>query len=245
MKKQTHNPAQTAGLDPKFLQSRVGGHDRGFAMFPAHLAARIVNFDMLVMDTEYNVANWTETKENSGTIAYGTTGLLFTTGSGDGNSCNIQHKRAYTPASLKDIACAFRFTALDVLNTGLVFGMYTSDSDYFATEPIHQMVLYSAKASAGILGRTKDGTTGSNTAALATLEDDVVYDAYCFYDGEAGTLEFGIKEATERWEEVPTQIARKTTNKPTGAMHFSIDIENGEAAVNTLTVLRAALAVEI
>lgn len=245
--KNTFRNARTKGKPtPGLKDVIVGQHDRGAFFLPAMGAAALLGYAPYYQDSlnGYIVAEWSETKENSGTIAQSADGLLFTTGGADGNSCNTQLIRSLTTsANTKRVAAYFRFQTADVTNTGIVLGLHNTDTDYYSTEPTHQAVLFKDKGAATCVGRTKDGTTGSNTATLATLVNDTDYDVSIVYDGYNSAVFFGIKLASAVWKN--SDFVKKTTNLPAAVLRLTMNIENNEGAANTMLVKRFAYAAEL
>jgi len=232
-----------AGRGESLIDAIIGEHWLGAEFFPSNLAAGLFGWNTYCETCGYNAADWTETKENSGTIAMAAGGLLFTTGGADGNSCNIQLIRSATPAANLRIIAGGRLQSNDMTNTGIVFGLHNTDSDYWSTEPTHQAVLFKDKGAATFVGRTKDGTTGSSSSTLLTGANDTAYDFMVLYDGVNSAVFFGVKLASAAWAK--SNFTKKATNLPASALRLTFNIENNEGAANTMTVARRYFAEEL
>lgn len=181
--------------------------------------------------------DFTETKENSGTIAMSQDGLLFTTGAADGNSCNTQMIRAYPVTANKNAIFFCRLKCGDNANAGWVFGAHITDSDYWSTEPTQQAVFFKDKGAASnvVVGRTKDGTTGSNSASLFNAADDTYRDLCVVVKGTSGVQFFHKLSTTDTW----TKSAMKSTNLPLAGQYLRLtaNIENNTSGSGeTMTI---------
>lgn len=227
MNMRTAKVARYTGRGDPLFESIIGKHSEGHFFFPAWLHAAILSGKWVahVWCADYSAASFTETKENSGTIAMSADGLLFTTGIADGNSCNIQALRAVTLAAGKKALFFARLAAGDNTNSGWVFGAHVTDSDYWSTEPTHQAVFLKDKgaASNAVVGRTKDGTTGSNTASLFDAADATQYDLAVLINPGTHVQFLNKLTTTEVWTKTV-----KTTNLPAAGqvMRLTLDIEN-------------------
>lgn len=231
------------GLGEPLTDVVVGRHDRGIEFMPwsfAHAFHYVTYYE----NGSYVAADYTQTLENVlGTIAMSVSGVLFSTASGNGNSCNDQLIRSTISASGMRMGCAFRASFQDVSNVGVVLGLHNTDSDYFSTEPTHQAVFLMEKGSGVFVGRTKDGSTGSSTSTLLTPVANELYDFSILYDGYNGAVFFGVKAASGSW--ASTDFTKKTTNLPNAAIRMSRNLENNEAAVNTMVIHKAVFFSEV
>lgn len=245
MNMRTVKTARYTGRGTPLYEDILGKHSEGHFFFPAWLQAAIMAGKWVahVWCADYSAASFTETKENSGTIAMSAGGLLFTTGAADGNSCNIQALRAVTLAASKKALFFARLAAGDVTNSGVVFGAHVTDADYYDTVPTHQAVFNKAKGAGVVVGTTKDGTTASDTATLFTAEDAVAYDLAVLINPGVHVQFLNKAITTEVWTKTT-----KTTNLPAAgqSMRLSLNIENNTSGSGeTLTAPFFGMAWEV
>jgi len=186
----------------------------------------------------YNAPDFTEVISGSGGIAMGAGGLLLTTGSLSANNTAIQALRARAVAAGKKMIAAARITLDDPSNAGMVFGFNTTDSDgYFAGVESGQFALvYLAKGATNqvVVGRTRDGTTASNSGTLiSTMAANTAYDFVVVVDGTSAAHFFAKAASSESWTHVV-----KTNNLPASgqSLRFSVEVANSAAASRTLTI---------
>jgi hypothetical protein len=231
---QSFRNAQHAGIGLALDFVTVNRHDLGLRHFPATLGGAMIGWAWYAMSASYTAADFTETKENGGTIAMSANGLLFTTGAVDGNACHHQLIRSIAPASNKVQIYHARVSLADVTNTGFVFGGAKTVADWFAAEADDSLAFLKAKGAATVVGRS--------TATLATLANGTLYDLTAIYDGYDSKAIFGIKAATAKWS--TDNFTVKSTNLPVAALRMSTVYEHNEAAANTMYVDRYAWAVQ-
>ena len=214
----------------------IGMHDRGLQFAPWNFA-HVSTYDIHNTGMTYTAAEWTQTLENSGTIAMGTSGILFTTGAASGNNSSHQLIRDVVPNTGRRFGVFMRCSFGDLPNTGIYIGFCGTDTDYFSTEPTQQVGFFKDKGgTSDFVGRCKDGVTGSNTSTLlASGVVNTMYDFSILYDGPNAAVFFGVKPISRGW--LATDFTKKTTNLPSATVRLSAYIENDtENAANTMIV---------
>lgn len=247
MPKQTIKLARYVGKGDPLEEFIIGDHSLGWGFFPAFVQHGILNGSWMahVWGASYTAADFTEVKENSGTIAMSAGGLLFTTGAADGNACSTQAIRAPTLAAGKKVLFGARVAVGDLTNSAFFIGGSVTDADYWSTEPTHQAGFFKDKAAASnaMVGRTKDGTTGSNST-LINLTDAVYYDLNVLINpGTNVQFLYRAPATTPTWTKTT-----KTTNLPAAGqvLRHSMFFENHTSgAGETMTVPFFGMAWEI
>lgn len=245
--KQTIRVARFTGRGDSIDEFIMGAHDVGWSLFPAYVQLGILKGTWMghVWGASYTAADFTEVKENSGTIAMSASGLLFTTGNADGNACSTQAVRAPTLAAGKKVVMGARISAGDLTNSALFIGASVTDADYWSTEPTHQAGFFKDKAAASnaVVGRTKDGTTGSNTT-LFNMADATLYDFVVEINpGTNVQFRYRAPSTSPTWT-----VVTKTTNLPAAGqvLRHSMFLENHTSGSGeTLTVPFFGMAWEV
>jgi hypothetical protein len=220
------------GLGPNLGDVIIGKHNVGLEFAPWEFAY-IPGYKIYINDTSYVSADFTQTLENSGTIAMGASGTTFTTAGSAGNSVNDQLLKAVVPTTNKRFGMYCRAAVSDVTN-GFVLGFHETDSDYFSGEPVQQAVFYSPKASGTVFGVTASGSTSSSTSSLFTASNNIVYDFSILVDKVNNLVQFATKAASATTWNVTT----KTTNLPTAAVRLTRNLENNAAVSGTMTIYK-------
>lgn len=210
----------------------VGEHSKGHQFIPANLYAALVGFVGLSSNSSYNAPDFTERTTGAGaSIAMGADGLVLTSGSAAAtDDAQFQSIRSWTPAAGKRAVAFAKIKISDIANPGFVFGFANTVTDWFGTEATHSAAFLMAKGAATVVGRSKDGTTGSSSATLATMVADTFIELAVVINGTTG-VEYWVKTATGSWT-----ATSKTTNLPTAALRLTCEIESGAAANKTLTL---------
>lgn len=225
---QTGKLARYTGVGDRLSNMVFGDHSHPQSLVP--LFPAISALDGVVEGIwgcgNYSSTDWTVTGENSGAVAMAAGGLTLTTGNANGNATNIQALRAPTLVAGKKVLAVTRMIIADNTNTGWVFGLHVTDADYWSTEPTHQAVFFKDKgaASNAVVGRTKDGTTGSNVTGFNAV-DGTVYDLSILLNpGTDVTFAYRAPATSKAW----TLLTRKTTNLPAAGqvLRLTHSIEN-------------------
>jgi hypothetical protein len=224
-----------SGNGPNLADVIVGRHDLGLEFFPMGMA-HSAKYDLYTGNTSYTPTDFTATTTGSGSISMSASGLLIATGATTSRAQD-QLLFASTPvigANGFRFGAYFEATFSDVTNTGFVLGFSATDTDWFFAEGAHSLAFLSAKGGTTVVGRTKDGTTGSSTATLASLTNGVRYKFSCFYDAINSACFFAVKPASGVF--VASDFVKKTTNLPASAVRLTRVLDNNNTAINTMTV---------
>jgi hypothetical protein len=216
----------------------IGAHDLGLSCLPYDFSGLLTSWEWYL----FNGSQWaagdfgTPTAENSGTNAMSADGLLLTTGAADGNGNWFQLTRSKIATANKLMVAYARLSLGDVTNTGMVFGLAETVTDWFSAESASSAAFLKAKGAATMVGRSKDGTNGSSTGTLATLVNDTLVDLSVIHDymGSAPVVRFGVKLASAQWQS--SDFTVKTTNMPDDKQRLTVVLENNEGSANTMLI---------
>lgn len=215
---------------------QVGAHDRGgIDGFPANPWAAYKHWYGFAESASYTAADFTTRTTGTGAaIAMTAAGLLFTTGSAAStDDAQAQALRGFTPAAGKRAYAFARLQISDITHPLVAFGWSNTVTDYGAGESTDNALFLMAAGGATIVGRSKDGATGSSTSTLLTAVAATDVDLCVVIDG-VSAVEFRYKLATSStWLR-----SRKTTNLPAANQRLTLAVGAGQTGASTVTVAR-------
>lgn len=180
-------------------------------------------------------------QDNSGTILHTGTqagyegALTFVSGAADNDDISIQLNRAFLPAANKYAVCITRLylPSSPAATVGEIGFGFANTCDMFASAPTHGAYIVRDDGAATAVGRSKDGSTSSDTSTLFTSAISTGYDLAVVINGVA-SVDFYYKVSTATaWNKT-----NKTTNLPTQAQRLTLAFRNGSAAARTVMVDR-------
>lgn len=213
----------------------------------SHLAA-ITSFDYFQMQAGGILVSTTEgasafksIQDNSGTIlSTGTQagyegGALFTSGAGDNDDLSVQLCRSFLPAANKYAVAIARIylPSAPAATVGEIAFGFSATGDYHASEPTHNATFVRADGAATVVGHSKDGATGSDTATLFTSAISTGYDLAVVLNGTDSADYYWKVSTATAWNK-----SVKTTNLPTTAQRLTLAFRNGSAAARAIHVDR-------
>lgn len=123
----------------------------------------------------YVAARYTETKDNSSTIAYAAGGLRLQTQATptDNDDTVISSIEAVTLAAGKIYTATVRIQVSSAANLGFQFGFVTAGStELYTADPADGVYFHKAKNSANVVGRVRENSnTATDSATLLTMTD--------------------------------------------------------------------------
>lgn len=123
--------------------------------------------------SDYATNKWTETKDNSGTIAYAAQSwdLILTCGAGANNDTTLMSLGEFTPQLNRWYTGYAIVTPSHATTTGVSFGIGTRAAvDFLGTAPTDGVWLKKATAGATVVGAVNaNGTSGANLEVTGTL----------------------------------------------------------------------------
>lgn len=182
----------------------------------------------------YAAGDWTVTETSSTAtqaLADGDGGWLLVTNSDQDDSlCALQKVgESFLMESGKKAFFKTRFKVSDATQSDLVVGLQVTDASPLDVSDGIYFLKSDGAATVDLVCR-KNATTGSNTkTAVATLSDDTFVTLGWYYDG-SGSITYSVNGT------VQGSLGASSSYLPDTDLTVSFAIQNGEAAVKTMTV---------
>jgi len=238
------NGRYTGAGDPtnELIVGEAAPANSPFYWMPFNLETRDDKFVHWSLNEGYVAANWTETLVDvgSGTTAWamGAAGLVLTGAGNEDDGGQIQFLRAFTPAAGKYATMAWRMECSEATQYDWWAGWSNTDTAIIASAPTVSAGFRKDDGDTIVNGTTNDAGGATDTANLIT--DFAAATQYDF-----GVVINGVTNVTFHYKlassSVWTKVA-KTTDLPNAAVRPSFAGLNGEAAADTMTLVKARFA---
>lgn len=227
-------------------QLSFGTGESEWAKFPA---LDVGSFDAVCMGSyspiPYVSGAYTETKDNSGTVAEGSGGLVLTTGAGSNNDTSIVSKRTRLLQLGEWYNAVAEFYVDNATKLGVMMGFGTSTWSELV-DPADGVYISKSSSSGVVVGTVRENSnTAVNTGTIATMTNNAAYRFSVHFMVQSSTSATGwwtvrnmstgaVTKIPFTSSQITALLAMYNTTAPT--LSFGFIIRTSEAVAHSATI---------